>query len=44
MKYLGPLLAGGLTIAVVLVVGIFSFLPAQINQTTNAEAAPAGQR
>ena len=43
MKYLGPLLAGGLTIAVVLVVGIFSFLPAgsltQVEQPTNSEPA-----
>jgi septal ring factor EnvC (AmiA/AmiB activator) len=28
MKYLGPILAGGLTLIIVVVVGIFSFLPA----------------
>jgi chromosome segregation ATPase len=27
MKYLGPLLAGGLTLIIVVVIGIFSFLP-----------------
>jgi hypothetical protein len=27
MKYLGPILAGGLTLIIVVVVGIFSFLP-----------------
>ncbi len=27
MKYLGPILAGGLTLMIVVVVGIFSFLP-----------------
>jgi chromosome segregation ATPase len=29
MKYLGPLLAGGLALVVVLIVGVFSFLPAE---------------
>lgn len=42
MKHLGPILAGGLTIAVVLVVGIFSFLPPksspQVDQATNVGA------
>jgi hypothetical protein len=47
MKHLGPLLAGGLTVAVVLVIGIFSFLPAepssQVDQTTIVGSGPAGQ-
>ena len=47
MKHLGPILAGGLTIAVVLVVGIFSFLPAesspQVDQATNVGPGPTGQ-
>lgn len=40
MKHLGPLLAGGLTLIIVLVVGLFSFLPA--DNTAQAVEAPAG--
>jgi hypothetical protein len=44
MKHLGPLLAGGLTMAVVLVVGIFSFLPAgSPSPLTSADSVPDGQ-
>ena len=40
MKNLGPLLAGGLTLLVVMLVGIFSFLPA--GAATQPAAASAG--
>jgi septal ring factor EnvC (AmiA/AmiB activator) len=43
MKNLGPLLAGGLTLVLVLLVGLFSFLPAQsIGQAETASAAQTG--
>lgn len=47
MKYLGPLLAGGLTLAIVVVVGIFSFIPAAATPAQPAQpvepSKPAGQ-
>lgn len=40
MKHLGPLLAGGLTLAVVMVIAVFSFLPPQVlPQSEQAEVA-----
>lgn len=42
MKRLGPLLAGGLTLAIVMVIGIFSFLPPEVlPQPEQAEVAAA---
>jgi len=42
MKRLGPLLAGGLTLAIVMVIGIFSFLPPEVSsQPGQAEVAAA---
>lgn len=40
MKNLGPILAGGLTLLVVMLVGIFSFLP--VGTTAQPTTAPAG--
>lgn len=37
MKYLGPLLAGGLTLLIVIGVGIFSFLPAEHSTPATVE-------
>ena len=41
MKYVGPLLAGGLTLTIVLLVGVFSFLPAKLPAQPAAEQAAA---
>jgi chromosome segregation ATPase len=43
MKNLGPLLAGGLTLVLILLVGLFSFLPTQsIGQAETASTAQVG--
>jgi multidrug efflux pump subunit AcrA (membrane-fusion protein) len=39
MKNLAPLIAGGLTLLVVLAIGVFSFLPAQPTETPTTEPA-----
>jgi len=42
MKHLGPILAGGLSLIIVLIVGVFSFLPmAPAEPATANNAAPA---
>lgn len=41
MKYLGPLLAGGLTLVIVLIIGVFSFWPAE--QAVTADPPPTQQ-
>jgi septal ring factor EnvC (AmiA/AmiB activator) len=40
MKHLGPILAGGLSLIIVLIVGIFSFLPTTATQPAAANSAP----
>lgn len=40
MKNLGPLLAGGLTLLIVLAVGVFSFLPAQPAPAAESATGP----